>query len=127
LDWVASQCSLALHALELKDPRFYHLDTCLSILGPQTALACREAFTAEGWATLENLFPQLLICPQAEANSPGFACNCHCPDGKTVVIQKGNLRTNALLREAGFGVTEVDTSEFIKAGGSVFCMKMMFW
>jgi N-dimethylarginine dimethylaminohydrolase len=32
-----------------------------------------------------------------------------------------------MLREAGFTPLELDTSEFIKAGGSVFCMKLMFW
>lgn len=127
LDWVASQTRMPVCAFELANPRFYHLDTCLSVLRGDTALACREGFTSEGWALLQALFPVLIECPLAEADSPGFACNSHSPDGLHVVIQAGNSVTRALLAKAGFQVIEVDTSEFIKAGGSVFCMKMMFW
>ena len=35
------------------------------------------------------------------------------------------LRTIAAVREAGFEVIALDTSEFLKSGGSVFCMKLM--
>ena len=32
-----------------------------------------------------------------------------------------------MLREAGFEVVELDTDEYLKSGGSVFCMKLMYW
>lgn len=112
---------------ELKHTKFYHLDTCLSILNATTALACKEAFTEEGWLLLKAIFPKLIQVPLDEADSPGFACNAHCPDGKNVIIQKGCGSILKSLKDEGFVPLEVDTSEFIKSGGSVFCMKLMFF
>ena len=43
----------------------------------------------------------------------------------TVVIQSGCRVLSSKLRELGFAVDEVDTSEFLKSGGSVFCMKQV--
>ena len=112
---------------ELKNPRFYHLDTCLSVVNETTAMACREAFTDEGWMLLKGIFNTLIEIPLTEADSPAFAGNAHCPDGKHVILQKGSIVTEAALRKAGLGPVAVDTSEFIKSGGSVFCMKLMFF
>lgn len=112
---------------ELKNSKFYHLDTCLSILNSTTALVCKEAFTKEGFNLLQTLIPNLLLVPLEEADAPGFACNAHCPDEKHVIIQHGNTITNKLLKQHNFIPVEVDTSEFIKSGGSVYCMKLMFF
>lgn len=112
---------------ELKNEKFYHLDTCLSVLNSTTALACPEAFTEEGWELLLSIFETVLEVPLEEADSPNFACNAHCPDEKHVVIQRGCSNTVGLLKQHGFVPIEVDTSEYIKSGGSVFCMKLMFF
>ncbi len=112
---------------ELKHPKFYHLDTCLSILDAHTALACKDAFTDEGWLLLNQIFTKIIEVPLAEADAPGFACNAHCPDRKHVIIQQDCLVTNSLLKEAGYIPISTNTSEFIKSGGSVFCMKLMFF
>ena len=112
---------------ELKNPKFYHLDTCLSVLNSTTALVCKEAFTTEGFQLLEAIFPRLLQVPLKEADAPGFACNAHCPDEKHVIIQKGNKKTLELIQQHNFIPIEVETSEFIKSGGSVYCMKLMFF
>lgn len=112
---------------ELVNPRFYHLDTCLSILDECSALACREAFTDEGWKLLNKVFTRLVEVPIAEADSPGFACNAHCPDGRHVLLQQGSPQTVDKLKSLGFQVVELSTEEFIKSGGSVFCMKLQFF
>lgn len=109
---------------ELTHPKFYHLDTCLSILDEASVLACREGFTSEGWEQLSILFKNVIEVPLEEADAPGFACNAHSPDGKHVVLQRGNQKTSELLFAAGFVPIEVDSDEFIKSGGSVFCMKL---
>ncbi len=110
--------------LELIHPSFYHLDTALTPLDQETALYVKEAFTPEGEAMLQKCFPQLIKVPLHEAQK-GFVTNGHCPDGKNFIVNKGNQVTNEALRKLGFNIIEVDTSEFIKSGGSVFCMKMM--
>ncbi len=112
--------------LALHDPDFYHLDTCLCPLDEQTALYYPAAFDEAGLAALREGFPQLIEAPEDEARRL-FACNAHTPDGRHVLIQRGCTETNARLREAGFETVEVDTDEFLKSGGSVFCMKLMFW
>lgn len=124
---VAERVEADVVVFELANPRFYHLDTCLSILDFRSALACRDAFTTEGWALIQKIFPRLIEVPLAEADSPVFACNAHCPDGKHVIMQSGATQTVAALRGAGFEPVEISTEEFIKSGGSVFCMKLQFF
>ena len=112
--------------LLLEDPEFYHLDTCFCPLDESTVLIYPGAFDADGLATIRAHFDRVLEAPEDESRSL-FACNAHAPDGRHVLIQSGCTHTNAALREAGYTVLEVDTSEFLKSGGSVFCMKLMFW
>ena len=113
-------------ALELVDPDFYHLDTCLCLLDEQTALVYPGAFSETGMALLELLLGRVIRVPEDEARRL-FACNATCPDLKHVIIQHGAVSTNQQLEDAGYEVIEVATSEFLKAGGSVFCMKLMHW
>ncbi|MBZ0137782.1 MAG: amidinotransferase [Planctomycetes bacterium] len=106
--------------LTLVDERYYHLDTCLAIMGPDTALYIEEAFDEDSRKRLQTGFTQLIAVDPHDAGN--FACNAHCPDDRHVLIQHGS-RVAGTLREAGFEVLELDTSEFMKSGGSVFCLK----
>lgn len=107
---------------ELVDPRFYHLDTALAPLDEQSALYVPEAFTSAGAARVQQAFPRAIALPLEE--SLRFAGNAHCPDGKHVLIDSACLQTCAILRERGFEPVPLDTSEFRKSGGSVFCLKL---
>ncbi|MDE2996474.1 MAG: arginine deiminase-related protein [Bacteroidota bacterium] len=113
-------------ALQLDDPEFYHLDTCLCILNEETALIFAPAFQPEGLELIRHFFPTVIEAPEDEAREL-FACNAHSPDGRHAVIQRGCVQTNRALRDLGFTVIEVDTDEYLKSGGSVFCMKLMTW
>ena len=110
--------------VRLTDERFYHLDTCLSILDDETALFVPEAFDQDGIALLERAFPRLRPLPIDES-AELLACNGHCPDGRHYLVQSGCERTAAIVGELGFQVIELDTSEYLKSGGSVFCLKLM--
>lgn len=112
--------------LRLDDPDFYHLDTCFSVLDERSVLVYPGAFDAAGRALIDRFFDTIVEAPEDEARTL-FACNAHCPDGEHVLIQEGCTATNARLRAAGFTPVELDTSEFLKSGGSVFCMKLMIW
>lgn len=126
VDWIGEATGAETVALSLRDPDFYHLDTCLCPLDEETALYYPGAFDAAGLAALAGGFSRLVEAPEDEARRL-FACNAHSPDGRHVLIQRGCTATNALLRDAGYEPVEVDTGEFLKSGGSVFCMKLMFW
>jgi len=112
--------------LRLDDPDFYHLDTCFSVLDARSVLIYPDVFDAEGRALIDRFFDTVIEAPDDEARRL-FACNAHCPDGEHVLIQAGCTVTNERLRSAGFSPIELDTSEFLKSGGSVFCMKLMIW
>jgi len=113
-------------ALELVNESFYHLDTCLCVLDENTALIYPDAFTGEGVELIEALFENVIRASKFEAEKL-FACNATCPDGKNVVIQKGCTDVNKKLRDAGFAVQVVETGEYLKSGGSVYCMKQLLW
>ena len=106
--------------LALVDERYYHLDTCLAVMDDNTALYLENAFDEESRERLRGGFANLIAVNESDAVN--FACNSHCPDGKHVLMQQGSAVATT-LREAGFEVIELDTSEFMKSGGSVFCLK----
>ena len=110
--------------LQLVDPHFYHLDTALSVINQTTALYVQEAFCTDGVKILQQQFEHLIAVPLSEAKQ-GFVTNGHSPDGKHFIVHQGNMETTQQLQALGIQVIEVDTSQFLKSGGSVFCMKMM--
>ncbi len=121
----ASVVDAPLIPLRLVDERFYHLDTCLCVLDDETAMWFPDAFDDASWWRLQDAFETLLEVPEAEALT--FACNAHCPDGHHVVMDRANQGTAGILADAGFEPVLVDTSEFRKSGGSVYCMKQVVW
>lgn len=113
-------------ALDLTHPEFYHLDTCFCSLDTDSALIYPDAFTDEGLGLIKKIIPHVYEADTYEAEKL-FACNATCPDGKNLIIQKGCTKTNEILSNAGFIIHEVETSEYLKSGGSVFCMKVLVW
>jgi N-dimethylarginine dimethylaminohydrolase len=123
LDGIARACDFPVVPLRLVDPRFYHLDTCLAPLDAQTALAFRPAFDPRSWDLLAACFARIVEPPEREATG-SLACNVHCAGGNVVVIESSCAETARMLEEKGFTVRRLDTSEFLKAGGSVYCMTL---
>jgi len=109
--------------LELKTELFYHLDTCFCPVDEKTVLVYPPALTQEGMELVEDVFERVIRVDAHEATDL-MACNAAPFLGKYVVIQAGAAKVNRELRNLGFEVIEVETSEFMKSGGSVFCMKM---
>lgn len=124
LELLSQTLEVPVLALQLVDERFYHLDTCLSLITDTTALWVPDAFTAEGQQMLRQAFNTLVEVPLDEATER-LACNGHCPDRQHFIVQAGAERTNEAARALGLTVIELDTTEFLKSGGSVYCMKLM--
>ena len=123
------QVSVAL--LELKDERFYHLDTCFLPVDEETVFLTQVAFQKEGLDTIAKLFKNVVDIPVQEAED-FFALNAHCINDqksgkKAAVLQAGTKVMKKQLETHGYEVMELNTSEFMKSGGSVFCMKMMVY
>ncbi|PIT98836.1 MAG: amidinotransferase [Bdellovibrionales bacterium CG10_big_fil_rev_8_21_14_0_10_45_34] len=109
--------------LQLVSDQFYHLDTCLSVLSKDTVAIVKEAFDEPSLQRIQVLFPRIIEISNQEAIE-AFAGNCFCPDGKNVVLQAGADEFEKKLRDEGFRCLPVETSEFMKSGGSVFCLKL---
>lgn len=125
-DQISEMLDVPVLALQLSDDDFYHLDTCMSMLDSQAVLIYPDAFDEDALGLISHFFEHVIEAPEDEARH-GFACNAHCPDEEHVLIQRGCETTNQRLQQAGFTPVELDTDEFLKSGGSVFCMKQMFW
>lgn len=126
LEKIGSVVEAATVTVRLTDAYFYHMDTCLSILDEESAMILPEAFDEISLEILQKLFPRLISIPIEEAVSR-LAVNAFCMDKKRVIMNSGVPQTRALLKQNGFEPIEVDTSEFGKSGGSVFCMKLAFF
>lgn len=114
---------LKVHTLDLVHPNFYHLDTCFFVVNRNLCAYVQEAFSTESVEKIEKHFAETLQIPLNEGLQY-FAGNAFCPDGKNVILQKGATATNEKLKSYGMNVIEVETSEYMKSGGSVFCMKL---
>lgn len=107
--------------LRLVDPTFYHLDTAFCALDERSAMVYAPAFAPESLALIKQLFEVVLEVSEVDATN--FACNAVAL-GKKIVLQRGSAGVCKGLIKLGFEPVEVDTSEFMKSGGSVFCIKM---
>lgn len=100
---------------------FYHLDTCFCPIDEKTVLLHPKAFTRGGLAQIRRHFQRVIEADAADARER-FACNA-VVHGRHVVIQSGCTALEDGLRKAGCEVHRVETGEFLKSGGSVYCMK----
>lgn len=121
---IALQLDVPVLLLELVNDKFYHLDTAFCAIDSQSVLIYPKAFSAQGLELIHRMFATVIeIC---DADADNFAGNALAL-GRNVVLQAGSAQTCRDLRASGFTPIEVDTSEFMKSGGSVFCLKMMVY
>jgi len=105
-------------ALELVDPRYYHLDTALAVLGPWDIAYYPGAFSPGSRAVLRRLFPDALVAAESDAAVLGLNA---VSDGRHVVLAAEATSLAGQLRERGYQPVPVELSELRKAGGSAKC------
>jgi N-dimethylarginine dimethylaminohydrolase len=105
-------------SLQLVDPRFYHLDTALAVLGDGEIAYYPEAFSPGSRAVLQRLFPDAVLAAEEDAVVLGLNA---VSDGRHVVLPAAARGLAEQLRERGYVPIGVDLSELLKAGGSVKC------
>lgn len=126
IEYLGEDLSLAVVPLELVNDYFYHLDTCMCILNSRTVAWVPKAFSEKSAELIDKFFPTTIEIPLEEARD-FFACNSWSVDGKNVLVPTNTPTMKSKLEAHGFIVHELDTSEFIKAGGSIFCMKLAYF
>jgi N-dimethylarginine dimethylaminohydrolase len=106
--------------LHLVDPYCYHLDTCFCPLNREAVLVYPGGYAPESLATLRGFWKRVHELTADEA---------HRFMGNGIVANESYLtpyvtpHLESMLRQEGLEPVIVDTSEFEKSGGSLFCMK----
>lgn len=110
-------------ALNLIDPRFYHLDTCLCPLAGGYLLYFPAAFDEISRALIELLAPRGKRIAVEEADALKFCCNAVDLNGHVFMNDASeNLQTR--LRSVCFTPVITPLSEFMKAGGAAKCLTL---
>ena len=105
-------------SLELVDPRYYHLDTALCVLGDDEIAYFPGAFSLRSQETLKALYPDAIIATAADAAVLGLNA---VSDGMHVVLPIEAVALAATLRARGYQPVPVHLSELRKAGGGPKC------
>jgi N-dimethylarginine dimethylaminohydrolase len=103
--------------LQLVDPRFYHLDTALTVLGDTIAFL-PQAFTPSSAKVLRQLFPDAIESTVEDAAVLGLNA---VSDGHHVVLPAQATGLAEQFAARGFEPVPVDLSELRKAGGGPKC------
>jgi N-dimethylarginine dimethylaminohydrolase len=105
-------------SLTLVDPRFYHLDTALAVLGTGQVMYFPQAFSPGSQRVLGRLYPDAIVASASDAVA--FGLNA-LSDGHHVVLPQTATGLIQALRERDYRPIGVDISELLKAGGAVKC------
>jgi len=114
-------------SLNLVDPRFYHLDTAISVLDPVEGSGgvekaniayLEQAFDERSQAILAERYPDAIRV--ADADGAVFGLNS-ASDGLNVIISPRATGFEAQLRERGYNPVLVDLSELLLGGGGIKC------
>ena len=120
LRMAAELLGLDLLPIKLNNPNFYHLDTCFTLLRPDLALYYPDAFSSY---TISKLKKHLRLIPVSEEEAHNFACNSIVYK-HYVVMPAHNEDLANRLEDEGMEARIIDTSEFLKSGGSLPCMAL---
>lgn len=108
-------------AVELVDPRFYHLDLTFCPLDDRRAIVNPLGWDAYGNKVIEALVPEPLVLEDEEAL--GFVANSVVV-GDTIVMPSCSPRVGRQLEAWGFNVAVTAVDEFLKAGGACRCLTL---
>ncbi|MDB5362207.1 MAG: rocD [Rhodospirillales bacterium] len=110
-------------ALELVDPRFYHLDTAFCVLSGGEVLYVPCAFTADGVQMMRDLIgPERLIAVE-DADAETLAANSVAV-GRDLVFGNCSMALEAQLSARGYTVHRVPLGSFGRSGGSAYCLTL---
>jgi N-dimethylarginine dimethylaminohydrolase len=110
-------------ALELADPRFYHMDTALAPLPHGEVMYLPGAFTAAGSAAIRDRVASHDRIAIAFEDARRFAANTVCL-GDTLTMSGCGARLRAELNERGYQVVTTPLTSFLRSGGAAFCLTL---
>lgn len=110
-------------ALELADPRFYHMDTALSALGKGEVMYFPGAFTAAGLAEIRTRVAPKQRIELDEEDAVRLAANA-VSIGDAIVLSECSSALRRRLEARGYRVVATPLASFLRSGGSAFCLTL---
>ena len=110
-------------ALELVDPRFYHMDTALVPLTGGEVMLVPQAFSPEGRSAIYDRVEPDKRIELAMEDGVRLAANAVCV-GNTIVLSDCSAGLRARLSERGYTVVATPLDSFLRSGGSAFCLTL---
>jgi N-dimethylarginine dimethylaminohydrolase len=110
-------------ALELADPRFYHMDTAFAPLPGGEVMYLPRAFTAAGRAAIHERVAADERIEIAIEDGCRLAANAVAL-GNTLIMSGCGRRLRAQLGARGYDVVTTPLSSFLRSGGSAFCLTL---
>lgn len=112
--------------LQLVNPYFYHLDTCLCAVG-DTILYYPDAFSAESQKSIEQEVARYggRLVPVSEEDAYNFVCNAipvWTDDGWRLITTRPTDALLERLERLNIEVYPVELGEFLKSGGGARCL-----
>lgn len=110
-------------ALELADPRFYHMDTALCPLPGGEVMFVPGAFTPQGRAVIRDRVDATQRIEVGVEDACQLAANAVCV-GNTLVMSACSERLRSSLEERGYRIVTTPLPSFLRSGGSAFCLTL---
>ncbi len=109
--------------LRLRDPNFYHLDTCFCPLEGGYLLYYPQAFDEPSNAAIEKRVSSERRLELSKSDAVQFACNA-VNIGKTMILNHASQELVKRLNDCGFQVISTGLTEFLRAGGAAKCLSL---
>ena len=122
-DTVAKLYGSTVIALELVDPRFYHLDTAFCVLSGGQVLYVPGAFSKDGLKLIHGLIAADDLIAVSEEDAGALAANSVAV-GTDLVFGHCGAELEAELNRRGYIVHTVPLGSFGKSGGSAYCLTL---
>jgi len=101
-------------------PEYLHLDMIFNIVGEKTAVTYYDGLPQEFKNYLDEAGYDLIKIEEAGVFK--HFCNLQALGNKRIISLSANTEVNAQLRERGFTVFELHSTEILKTGGGPHCM-----
>ena len=118
---IAGFLGLEVISLQLADARFYHLDTCLTIISDDTVAFWPKAFTEASVRKLRDTVPNVIIATDQDALVYGLNA---MSDGKNIVMSDKATSLIRQYKDRGLHVHPTPITEYQKSGGGVKCLTL---
>jgi N-dimethylarginine dimethylaminohydrolase len=122
-DMVADVFEAEAIALELADPRFYHMDTAFCQLPGGEVMFVPDAFTPAGRARIHERVGQAQLIEVGIDDACRLAANAVYL-GDVLVMSDCGERLRGKLAERGYRVATTPLHSFLRSGGAAFCLTL---